>query len=306
MSSTTTLKCRFFECQKCSEKFTRKFNLLRHIERVHDKSDEIVKQQNNHYTQQNNHYMQQNNHYDKIPPHSASEKECPSCKKTFAANWRLVRHIEKCKGDKRRFECENCLKQFTHERSRFNHYKICAVKKAPQTIINNTTNINAETYIENQTTNNNVIIIYGKQPFTRDHLTKEDLQKIVQHIDSRAMTEYSKQIFSNKENRCVKKTNVKLNHSQIYTGDNKWEIELDSVIYPKLASDMASDMYEYLHTKRNQLRKEVFEKITNFVDYMADKGYVNTEESERKKIIQAEYKTFVNGLKLIVYGISKE
>jgi hypothetical protein len=151
--------------------------------------------------------------------------------------------------------------------------------------------------------------MYGTIPFTRDHLTKEDLQKIVQlaspHIDSRAIAEYSKQIFSNKENRCIKKTNIRLGHSQIHTGDNKWETQLDSVLYPKLASDMASDMSEYLHTKRDQLRREVFEKLTNFVDYMADNGYVNTEDIDRKKIIQTEYKNFMKGLKLIVYGNSK-
>jgi hypothetical protein len=84
-------------------------------------------------------------------------------------------------------------------------------------------------------------------------------------------------------------------------GDNNWEMQLDSAIYPTLATDMS----EYLHTKRDQMRREMFEKLTNFVDYMADKGYVNTDDVDRKKIIQSEYKKFMNGLKLIVYGISK-
>lgn len=299
MSLDSLPEIKNFQCEKCSEKFVKKYNLTRHMVRKHPESPKSTIQQNNHNPQQNSRNPQQNNHNE--PPYHSGK--CPQCEKVFIANWRLLRHIEKCKGEKNRFECEHCLKQFTHERSRFRHYKICT--KPPTIINNNTTNINAETYIENQTNNNYNILVFGEQPFITDHLTKEHWKKIVENIDSRAMTEYSKYILLNVKNRCVKKTNIKLNHSQIHVGDDKWELQLDSIVYPKLAYDMANDMSEYIHTKRDKLRREVFEKLRDFVDYMADNGYINTEDLDRKKIIQAEYKKFVNGLKLIVYDTSK-
>lgn len=104
---------------------------------------------------------------------------------------------------------------------------------------------------------------------------------------------------------CVKKTNMKLGHSQIHVGDNKWNLEFDKNIYPQLASDMANVMSDYLHTQRDQLKKEVYERLRNFVDYMADSRYVNTDNIDREKEIQNEYKMFMDGLKLIVYGNSR-
>ena len=54
------------------------------------------------------------------------------------------------------------------------------------------------------------------------------------------------------------------------------------------------------YTKRDR-----FEKQEEFVDYMSDSGYINTNEVERKKIILQEYNTFMKGLKLIVYEKTK-
>jgi hypothetical protein len=49
----------------------------------------------------------------------------------------------------------------------------------------------------------------GNQNFKTHHLTAKDLKNILDlatpHVDSRAMAEYSKQIFLNPENRCIKK-----------------------------------------------------------------------------------------------------
>jgi hypothetical protein len=94
---------------------------------------------------------------------------------------------------------------------------------------------------------------------------------------------------------------MRSSHSEIHKGDNKWGFELDKLVYPQLANDVASNMSEYLHTKRDKLRRDVFDKLTEFVDYMADSGYINTDELQRKKVIIQEYKTFMNGLKLIIY-----
>jgi len=281
--------------------------------------------------------MEHKNSHNENTHQNDAANTCPNCYKQFARNWCLLRHIEKCNGEKNKFHCEHCSKKFHHERSRFQHYKICSIKKEKDAkalipvedidstiafpldttqpitnMINTQNNIGTvgtqnNIDIENQQ-NNNIIIVYnpGNTEFKTDHLKAEDLQKILQlatpYVDSRAMTEYSKKILSHPENRCIKKDDLKSGHSEVHIGDNEWELELDKTLYPRLASDMANNMSEFLHTKRDQLRREVFERLTKFVDYMADEGYINTEDLDRQKEIQREYKTFMKGLKLIVYG----
>jgi hypothetical protein len=263
------------------------------------------------------------------------ENQCVMCMKTFSRNWYLMKHIDKCTGPKSCFQCEYCSKEFSHKDSRFKHYKICKTKKeidskalVPVTTeqelqastINNTTNIQTQN-IENQNNiqnqqnvqqQNNVIILYnsGNPDFKTDHLKAEDIQKILQlanpFVDSRLVTEYSKKILSHPENQCIKKEDLKSGHSEIHMGDDQWELELDRNIYPKLACNMANNMSEFLYTQRDKVKREVFDKITRFIDYMADNGYINTDDIEKQKEIKKEYKTFEKGLKLVVYGLTSK
>ena len=246
------------------------------------------------------------------------------CYKNFTRKWSLVRHIENCKGEKNKFQCEYCMTDFRHDNSRFRHYKICSTKKElaisqdkiPSNNLNqNLTvtngNLNNNNNIDNSV-NNNIIIVYnptGNTPFSTDHLTAEDLQKIIKlassRLDNRAMEEYSKQIFSHPENRCIKKTNLKLAHSQVHTGDNKWKLQVDKNIYPQLATDLANNMSDYVDKKREEFKKDMYVRLRDFVDSMCDAGYINPEPTNREKEIQKEYKTFMDGLKLIVYGNTK-
>jgi hypothetical protein len=268
--------------------------------------------------------------------------ECPECNKQFTRMWCLERHIEKCKGNINKHKCEYCNKLFSYKTSRYHHYKVCKIKKEKDATtlvptnptstevventsdqcakITNNNTINNGT-IENQqvnntqniqNNNNNVIIVYDPNNinFKTDHLAAEDLHNIVQlasrFIDSRVVTEYSKKIFANPENICVRKEDMKTGHSEVYKGEGSWDLELDRNVYPTLANNMANNMSEFLSTKRDVLRKELFDRLTRFVDYMADEGYINTDDVQRQKEIQREYKTFVQGLKLIVFGKTKK
>lgn len=82
MSSNSVLESLSFDCEKCCEKFTRKYNLIRHMVRKHSSSDENVKQQNSHNPQQNSHNEEMAN-------------KCLHCDKQFVANWRIPIHVEK-------------------------------------------------------------------------------------------------------------------------------------------------------------------------------------------------------------------
>lgn len=298
MCTPVTPNQQIYKCDECDKNFTRKYNLTRHIVRFH-KNDECK----NVAVEDTNVAVEDTN---------VAKHQCPRCYNTFSHKWCLTRHLSVCKGLQKTFECKKCLKKFRTEVSQNKHCKTCIEKNKPGTInIGTQNNINTQN-IETQNNNNNIIVVYnkyGSTPFTTDHLTVEDFKKILElaspHIDSRTITEFSRKLLSNPENMCIKKKDLKTSHSQVHTGDNNWETHLDSVVYPKLANDMANEMFEIINAKRRQLKKEMFDKLRDFVDYMADNGYINTDDKDREKEIRKEYKTFVKGLKLIVYGNTK-
>ena len=277
-----------YKCLECEKSFTRNYNLRRHVGRVHQNiQNKILCPKGTNVEGQGT---------------NVAKHKCRLCHNNFSYNWCLTKHLLICKGDIKPFECKNCMKKFKTEKSRSRHCKTC-LEKVSTTNIGTQNNINTQNNI--QTQNNNIIIVYnpsGNTPFTSDHLTTEDFKKILKlaspNIDSRAMAEYTKQILSHPENRCIKKKDLKSGHSQVHTGDDKWELQLDKVVYPLLASDMANNMVEFINAKRAQLKKDVFDRLRNFVDYMSDNGYINTDDVDRQKEIQNEYKNFVKGRSL--------
>ena len=308
-----------FQCKYCDEIFTRNYNLSRHVVRKHileDNSTEPIKTKNPNDKTQNSHDLPKNTHCVEI-------KRCLHCAKDFSSKWYLNKHIEKCKGVKNKLQCEYCKKDFKHENSRFYHYKICTVKLAllktePQKSSNNisqnmtvTDHGTLNNNIDNRV-NNNIIIVYnqsGDTPFSTEHLKAEDFKKILklaaERLDNRILEEFGSQMFDNEENRCIKKTNLKAGHSQIHIGNNKWKLQSDKNIYPRLALNIANNMSEYIDLKREELKKDMYVRLRDFVDSMCDAGYINPDPTTREKELQKEYKTFMDGLKLIIYGNTK-
>ena len=309
-----------FECPTCKVSFASKYSLERHCGRKH-KINKGATDSNQGATDSNHGATTGSNSCGSTITNSENSRNtCPMCCNDFLRKRYLIKHIENCKGKKNKLQCEYCEKEFTHEKSRFHHYKICATKKemavieAKKTLHDNSGQMNNQLIngIQNNTQNNNFIIVYnptGNTPFSTDHLKAEDFKKILKlaadRLDNRIISEYSKQLFQNEENRCIKKTNINANHSQIHRGDNKWEAELDKNIYPHLANGLANKMSEYVDQQRESFKKDMYIRLRDFVDSMCDAGYINPEPTIREKEIQKEYKMFIDGLKLIVYGNTK-
>jgi len=239
---------------------------------------------NNHSNQNNNHINQNNNHTDSN--NNTVPYSCTKCNKTFCANWYLTKHMEKCKGIRDKHSCEYCHLEFKHQRSRFGHYKICKVKKERDATalipfeppINEPINVN--------TINNNI--------------------QTQNNIDTQNNTTNNIDTQNNTQNIIVVYHQDNIEYSDVHIGNNEWEAAVDKSIYPKLACGVANHMSDYLHAKRDKLRKEAFDKIISFVDYMADEGYINTEDKEKEKRILREYQMFVKELKMIIYNKTKE
>jgi hypothetical protein len=271
--------CKDIQCHLCFKKLSSKSYLLKHI----DKCKGVKNRHQCEFCEKKFKHEKSRFHHYKIcgAKKKLEDNQCHLCFKKFSRGRYLKTHIEICKGVINRLQCEYCKTDFTHENSRFRHYKTCATKK--------------EKDLEAQ--QNRIPIIYNT-PFLTNHINSKDFKKILELApDNRLLSEYSKMVFKNRENQCIKKTNLKSAHSQIHTGHNKWEPEIDKNIYPVLAiakrraclaTNLCKNMLDYVEAIKEELEKDVYDRVK---DFLRDTG--------------KEYKKFVDGLKLIVYGNTK-
>jgi hypothetical protein len=141
--------------------------------------------------------------------------------------------------------------------------------------------------------------------FIKDHIGEsalEYIKKIYPRIDRRMMVDYSKRIMELPKNRCIKKDNLKVGYSDVHLGDNQWEKTTDKLVYPELACSLANDMSSYINERRSKFKKDVFDKIIRFVDYMSDEGYMSTNDKEKEKKVLKEFKLFVKELRMVVFN----
>uniref|UniRef100_A0A6C0CTT0 C2H2-type domain-containing protein n=1 Tax=viral metagenome TaxID=1070528 RepID=A0A6C0CTT0_9ZZZZ len=141
-------KARGISCPICSLDFYKPYNMRRHLLAIHGYTYDEYIQNNSNYKQTFSNDIQinsndiqsssndiQTNSNDKIQ-HNNIPYKCLKCSKGFCAKWYLTKHMEKCKGIKDRFSCEYCNSLFSHEKSRFGHYKICKAKNKKEENIN--------------------------------------------------------------------------------------------------------------------------------------------------------------------------
>lgn len=64
-------------------------------------------------------------------------------------------------------------------------------------------------------------------------------------------------------------------------------------------------MFEFITNKKDQIDNAVFEKLRDIIYYMAGNEYI-LEDINRKKELEREYKHFIEMLKLVVYGKTRD
>ena len=331
------------KCNICDCNFSKHYNLKRHMLRIHGIEEDIditqnIYPTNSKYIPKNSENIPKNSKYiSKNSKYISNEiitddnrNKCLKCNKTFTRQWNLKRHETECKGVNEVCVCEYCNTKFSFVSSKYRHYKICKTKKevdskalitlpsgqaAPTNISNQTAdtinNINTQNNIQTQN-NQNIIVVYNPSgtDFTKEHINhdafiKRILQMVQPNADRNIVLDYGREIFTNPVNQCIKKEDLKCGHSEVHVGDNKWELKLDKALYPKLASDLANNLSEVVYTNRNNIPKRWFDKIVNFLDYMADDGYINTDNRDEKRRIEQEYNMLAKELRLIMYEFSR-
>jgi hypothetical protein len=264
---------------------------------------------------------------------NASDLTCLKCSKVFKFKCRLSKHTPVCRGVIDPKSCDYCKKTFKHSDSKYHHHKICKVRiekesnalvpavttteMSASTINNANTiqNINGDN-IQNQTNNNNNItninlVVYNSNPlesiqFNHNHIDPTELQKLFVAGDrvqperlQNIVREWTQQLMSNDDNKCVKKTNIRSSHSKVYVGNNTWESRLDKDVYPHLMNNIANDFSEFFN---ENYRRSVYQALDKFIDYMASDGYCSNDSD---KVIENSYKTLVRELKLRMFDITK-
>jgi hypothetical protein len=143
----------------------------------------------------------------------------------------------------------------------------------------------------NNITENNIVITQNIH-----HITDEKfLRTLYWFIDK---------IFKVESNRCIKKTNIKSNHSKIHVGNNEWEIVDDVIVYNKIVNDILLNFLSCLdkcqqdvlsipmcQEKKETLQQKISEFILNHNQ--------NNPQSRR------DFKKIIHYVKIVVYNYTK-
>ena len=306
-------------CTICDYKTHKLFNLERHMVSKHSSTKEIP------ITPK------------EIPTSTilTLPNQCDICEKIFSRHNVLVNHKEKCKGKINPLGCKYCNEIFTTSTNKYRHLKICKDRLPStdliivdkdknigegNTIIGDTisigTNIGKQS-IENQ--NNISIVVYNTDPnksdnFIKDHITNEDFIKLADIVNNNPsdenkvllIEEYSRNLFKNPQNRCIKKTNMRDIYSKIHIGDNNWITKTDKDLYPQLTCNMADGLTTFIQIKNNECDEKVIQEIVikniiNFLDYMADNGYRNDDNEEVNIQTNKCFRDVVKKVKTTIY-----
>ena len=172
-------------CDICDQRLSSKANLQRHMISLHGVYD-------------SKDIDEPSNPLNKI-------YSCERCNKTYITKKYYNKHCEVCNitnVQNQRLSCPNCNKRFSNPRSIYRHSKICKGKpsdgilipsKSPlessivaeqvANTIHNTNNIDTQNNIQNQTNNNNIIIVYNPKgiDFNKDHIDQDAfIQRILE------------------------------------------------------------------------------------------------------------------------------
>jgi len=308
-------------CSCCEYKTNKKYNLNRHMVSKHNNepcSNATATYKNATVNNKNATVAYKNDTIaNKNDTVICSDNKCTKCNKILSSKQYLEKHLLICKGISNPFECHLCHKILSNRGSKSRHLKICKgpsteltlSSSSPEpnnTIINNNNNNNCIINNDNSVTNNNVtnIIVFDPlKPYgttlKTDHINLEFINKLLKIKENDALTLYTKKILDNPENRCIKKTNLRSIYSQIYIGDNKWDSCYDNDIYPKFISEISNCLGDLLLSIN--LKRNVINKLIEFIDYMAEDGYCN--DNNKSDEIKRQHKELIKKTKIIIYNL---
>jgi hypothetical protein len=148
---------------------------------------------------------------------------------------------------------------------------------------------------------NNVVVLKFPEcdddfDFIRDHIGIEEFKKLFDCSRPEVgFKRFATAILEKPENRILKKSDVKANHTMIHKGDGEWELALDKDVFPRLTFDLSVSALGALNDNKKKARlvKTNMERIFQYLDN------VNTENDP-------DFNDAVQRLRIITVNLTKK
>jgi len=281
-----------YKCSQCDYTTIRKYNYDRHISSVHNMS--LREDYKNVDADCKN--------VDVISENVDANK-CMSCYKLFTSKYYLQKHSVMCNGKEHPLQCYDCKRILSSRSSLAHHRKTCKgsqimVQQPPPSILPQPTIQNA-THINNIQINNNIQVNVLPFPtsiedLNYDFITDKISNTIIKNIINKTANKFIRfnnfvgKVFENPQNRVIKKHNPKQSHSMIHTGDGKWEIAHDSIVFPLLTHHITTAALQKLDKvkKDKEISRQLMYSLDDFIKYVEDINQENFNQTEYNAVLQ--------------------
>lgn len=299
-------------CGHCDCNFSSSFNLKRHIVRKHTEPPSANFSNNGILLATDGRVLATDKCF--LATTEDATHRCSKCLKIFTRKHYLGKHMEQCNGHTYLYACSTCGVRYKNKKPLNKHIKACKLTNTELTLpipaTNPIQNIQTQNNIQQQTNVYNLIVYHPNNTrFNHEHITSSFIQKIIRNNDSdaRVIQEYTREMLALPENQCIKKDDLKSAHSMIHIGNNQWITERDDTIYPNIVKTITSDMSDTLNKYKQTLTllQSRYQQLLRETDYMADDGYINTDDIEIKKEKRKNYLQLIQFLKIAIHNQTK-
>ena len=311
------------KCTRCDYKSKWRSNVTRHMVTKHITSNDMLPAAKNMLPAAKNILPAANNMLTAANDIGASShnKQCDKCQKVFTRRYSMLKHHEKCEGERNPLQCQHCLKHLKYKNNLAAHMKRCKStalvvansQRPPQpsdtfqqqvssiTNNNNTTNNNTNNII-----NINVqapMVFKENTPYQFDHITKKTIKQLLKNDDySELMDAFSKDVLRRCENQCVRKTNLRSSSSSVHVGNNVWEMQSDANVIPKMLCNLAITLSGSIE----ECKVAAKATLETFIEDLTCYGEHGNEEKDEIVQLKKLYKKTMGDLKHNIFNITRQ
>ena len=184
--------------------------------------------------------------------------------------------------------CNKCLKDFSSKYYLKKHIEKC--KGVFKEITDEEENKNLIIYnLEN-----------NKIDFDIKHLNYDFIHKLVTVNEMDAFEYFIHKLFENKNNKMIRKRNLKDKYTEIYIGSNRWVNKLNQEIYNIIITSISEIMLLYLDIFSQNYNKKQIENLQDFLEIMKNNGksidfkaLYKDKYKENKKMLKKLFNSFI-------------